>query len=49
MRHAGHVVCMGDRVSVHRVLRGRPEGMRASGKSGCILDDNIKMDLPELR
>jgi len=31
-RWAGHVVCMGDREGVYRVLVGKPEGKRALGR-----------------
>ena len=32
MRWAGHVVCMGERESVYRVLVGKPEGKRSLGR-----------------
>jgi len=34
----------GGRKGAHRVLVGRPEGMRTTGKPGRRWDDNIKMD-----
>jgi hypothetical protein len=35
--------------SVHRVLVGKPEGKRPLGRPRCIWEDNIKMDLQEVR
>jgi hypothetical protein len=39
---------MGEERGVHRVLMGKPEGKRPLGRPGCILEDNIKMDLQEV-
>ena len=48
MRWAGHVACMeGGRV-VHKVLVGKPEGKRPSGRPRRRWEDNIKMDLEEV-
>jgi hypothetical protein len=48
MRWAGHVVRMGDKRNVYRILVGKPEGERALVIPRCRLLDNIKMDLREL-
>ena len=32
----------------YRVLVGRPEGKRPSGRPRCIWEDNITMDLQEV-
>ena len=49
MRLAGHVVRMGERRSLHRVLVGKPEGNGQLGGPRRRLEDNIKMDLEEVR
>ena len=33
---------------VHKVLVGKPEGMRPLGRPRCRWEDNIKMDLQEV-
>jgi len=43
------VVCMGEGRSVYRVLVGRPEGKRPLGRPGRKWEDNIKMDLMEIK
>jgi hypothetical protein len=43
MRWAGHVARMGEERGVHRVLVGKPEGMRPLGRSRRRWEDNIKM------
>ena len=48
MRWAGHVARMGEGRGVHRVLVGKPEGKRPSGRSRRRWEDNIKMDLQEV-
>ena len=48
MRWAGHVVRMGERRGVHRVLVGKPEGKRPLGRPRHRWEDNIKMDLQEI-
>jgi len=45
---AGHVARMVDRVSVFRVLVGKPEGKRPHGRPRRGWEDNIKMDLQEV-
>jgi hypothetical protein len=44
MRWVGHVVHMGERRGVYRVLVGKPEGRRPRNR----WEDNIKMDLKEV-
>jgi len=46
---AGHVARMGERRSVYRVLVGKPEGKRPRGRPRRRWEDNIKMDLQEVR
>jgi hypothetical protein len=41
-------VCMGEDRGVHRVLVGKPEGMRPLGRPRRRWEDNIKMDLQEV-
>ena len=48
MRWAGHVARMGEDRGVHRVLVGKPEGKRPSGRPRRRREDNIKMDLQEV-
>ena len=48
MRSAGHVARMGEGRGVHRVLVGKPEGKRPSGRPRRRWEDNIKMDLREV-
>ena len=49
MRLAGHVARMGERRGIYRVLVGKPEGKRPLGRSKRRWEDNIKMDLREVR
>ena len=49
MRWPGHVVRMGEGRGVYRVLVGKPEGKRALGRPRCRWEDNIKMNLQEVR
>jgi len=48
MRLAGHVVRMGKRRGVYRVLVGKPEGKRPLRRPRHRWEDNIKMDLQEV-
>jgi len=48
MRWVGHVVRMGDRRGVFRVLVVKPEGKAPLGKFRHSWEDNIKMDLQEV-
>jgi hypothetical protein len=49
MRWAGHVARMGEGRGVYRVLGGRTEGKRPLGRPRHRWEDNIKMDLREVR
>jgi hypothetical protein len=49
MRWAGHVARTGEGRGVYRVLVGRPEGKRPLGRPRRRWDDNIKLDLREIR
>jgi hypothetical protein len=49
MRWAGHVARMGKGRSVYTILAGRPEGKRPLGRPRHRWEDNIKMDLREIR
>jgi hypothetical protein len=49
MRWAGHVARMWEDRGMHRVLVGKPEGKRSLGRPGPRWEDNIKMDLQEVR
>jgi len=48
MTWAGHVVCMGNRRGIFRVMVGKPEGKRPLGRPRHKGEDNIKMDLQEV-
>jgi len=48
MRWVGHVVRMGAKRGVYRVLVGKPERKRPLGRSRHRWEDNIKMDLQEM-
>jgi hypothetical protein len=39
---------MGEKRNVYRLLVGKPEGKRPSGRPRCRWTDNIKMDLLEI-
>ena len=45
----GHLARMGDSRGVYRVLVGKPEGKRQLGRPRRRWEDNIKMDLQEVR
>jgi hypothetical protein len=49
MRWEGHVARVGERRDVYRVLVGKPQGKRPLGRPRCRGEDNIKMDLHEVR
>jgi hypothetical protein len=49
MRWAGHVARMGEGRGVYRVLVGRAEGKRPLGRPRRRWEDNIKLDLREIR
>ena len=48
MGWAGHVVRMGERRGVYRILVGKPDGKRPLGRPSCRWLHNIKMDLQEV-
>ena len=49
MRRTGHVAHMAEGRGVHRVLVGKSEGKRQLGRPRLKWEDNIKMDLQEVR
>jgi hypothetical protein len=49
MRWAGHVARVGEGRGVYRVLVGRPEGKRPLRRPRRRWEDNIKIDLTEIR
>jgi len=49
MRWVGHVAHIGKGRGMYRVLVGKPEGKRPLGRPKHRWEDNIKMDLQELR
>jgi hypothetical protein len=48
MGWVGHVARKGKEMGVYRVLVGKPEGKRPSGRPRCRWEDNIKMDLQKV-
>jgi hypothetical protein len=49
MRWVGHVACMGEGRGAYRILVGRPEGRRPLGRHRHRWEDNIKMDLQQVK
>ena len=49
MRWTGHVARMGERRDGYRVLVGKPEGKRSLRRPRRGWEDNIKMELHEVR
>ena len=49
MRWAGHVARMEEGRGVLKVLVGKPDGKRPLGRPRSRWDDNIKMDLQEVK
>jgi len=49
MRWVGHIARMGEKRGVYRVLVEKPEGKRPLGIPRRRWEDNIKMDLQEVR
>jgi len=49
MRLTGNVARMEERRGIYRVLVGKPEGKRPLGRPRRRWEDNIKMDLWEVR
>jgi hypothetical protein len=48
MRWVGHVTRMGESRGIYRVLVGKPEGRRPSGRPRLRWADNVKMGLQEV-
>jgi hypothetical protein len=48
MRSAGHVTRMGEKRNAYRLLVGKPEGKRPSGRPRRRWVDNIRMNLGEV-
>jgi len=48
MRLVGHVVHMGKRRGVYRVLVGKPKGKKPLGRPSHRWEDNIEMDLQKV-
>jgi len=49
MRWVGHVARIGERRSLYSVLVGKPEGNRTLGRPRHRWEDNIKLNLQDLR
>jgi hypothetical protein len=49
MRWAGHVTRTVDMRNAYSILVGKPEGKRPLGRPRCRWEDNIRMDLGEMR
>ena len=49
MRWVGHVARMEEGRGMHKVLVGKPEGKRPLGRPKRRWEDNIKMDLQEVK
>jgi hypothetical protein len=49
MRWAGHVARMREKRNAYRILVGKPKGKRQLGRPRNRLEDNINIDLRELR
>jgi hypothetical protein len=49
MKWAGHVECMEEMRNAHKILVGIPEGKRPLGRPKCRRENNIRMDLREIR
>ena len=45
----GHVACMGERKGAYRVLAEKPEGRRPLERPTRKWEDNIKMDLQDVK
>jgi hypothetical protein len=49
MKWAWHETCVGKGRGAYRVLVGSPEGKRPLGRPRCRWEDNIKVDVQEVR
>jgi hypothetical protein len=45
MRWAGHIARLGAKRSEYRILVGKPGGRRQLGRTRCMLEENVKMNL----
>ena len=48
LRWAGHVARMGEDTTVHRVMMGKPVGIRPLGRPKRHWEDNVKTDLKKV-
>jgi hypothetical protein len=48
IRWVGHVVRIGERISVYSVFMGNPDGKRPFGRPKHRWDDNIKMHIQDV-
>jgi hypothetical protein len=48
MRWAGHIMCMGEVRTAHKILVGKPKGKRPCRSPRHTWEDDIKMDLIEI-
>jgi hypothetical protein len=49
MRWTGHAAGMWEKSNAYRIMVGKPEGKRPLGRPRPRWEDNIKMDLTEIR
>jgi hypothetical protein len=49
MSLAGHVARRGEKRNAYKILAGKPEGRRPLGRPRSRWEDNIRMDLREIR
>jgi hypothetical protein len=49
LKWGGHVPCMGESRGTCRILVGETEGRRPLVEARCRWEDNIKMDLRDVR
>jgi hypothetical protein len=49
IRWAGYEACMGEKKNICRMLVGKPEGKRPLGRCRHGWEDNIKINLREIR
>jgi hypothetical protein len=49
MRWAGHVARVGEERNAYRILVGKPEGKRSLGRLRRRWEDNIKIELREIK
>jgi len=49
LRRYGHMVCMKEMTDAFKVLVGKPEGKKPLGKPTYRWEDNIKIDLKEIK